>query len=125
MPLQVLVVDDEELVRRVIVQQLGRLGASVFAAASVDEGRAFLEKQSVDAIFLDIWLGPVSGFELYTWIQEHRPDLADKVAFVSGDIVGDVAHRRLKALGRPLVAKPFDSATLKATLSDLAPNASS
>jgi DNA-binding NtrC family response regulator len=121
MSIQVLVVDDDEIVRRAIADRLAERGMTVFAATTVEEARRFLASRTVDAILLDIWLGRSSGFELYAWIEEYRPDLADRVAFVSGEIADQVAHRQLSALGRPLVPKPFESTRLFETLSDLAP----
>jgi DNA-binding response OmpR family regulator len=72
---------------------------------------------SPDALFIDVWLGTESGFELMSWIEESRPQLADRVVFVTGELVDsqNVDTGRLwQTLGRPVLQKPFDFAQLEA-----------
>ena len=111
----VLYVDDEEAIRRALTSWLTRRGHVVFTAASIDEARGVLEDHAdVDAMFIDIWLGHESGFDLFEWVDMNRPRLVDRTAFVTGAIVRDEAvERSLAAFARPVLTKPFELAELE------------
>ena len=105
----VLYVDDEEAIRRAVGTWLSRRGHVVHEAADVTSARLLLESQNVDGAFVDLWLGDESGLELQDWIDEHRPALSPNVVFVTGDLAaGEATNRALGALGKPVLAKPFD-----------------
>jgi response regulator of citrate/malate metabolism len=62
----------------------------------------------VDGIFVDVWLGADSGFDLVSWLENHRPTLAERVVFVTGDMsLGVTDDRKIRALGLPVLRKPF------------------
>ena len=105
----VLYVDDEDAIRRAVVTWLTRRGHRVHEAACVATARQVLESQDVDGAFVDLWLGDESGLELQDWIDENRPRLSPNVVFVTGDLAADEnTNRALGALGKPVLAKPFD-----------------
>jgi DNA-binding NtrC family response regulator len=110
----VLYVDDEEAIRRALRSWLVRRGHTVFTAGSSDEARAVLSSQEVDGVFIDIWLGEESGFDLFEWIDMHRPRVAANAVFVTGDIIrdGDV-EQSIAAFERPVLTKPFELGDLE------------
>ncbi|HXT16768.1 MAG TPA: response regulator [Gemmatimonadaceae bacterium] len=110
----VLYVDDEDAIRRALRSWLVRRGHVVFTAGSGEEARAVLESQTVDGVFIDIWLGTESGFDLFEWIDMHRPKVAENAVFVTGDIIRDPdVERSLNALERPVLTKPFELGELE------------
>lgn len=110
----VLYVDDEDSIRRALRSWLVRRGHVVFTAGSADEARAILESQTVDGVFIDIWLGQESGFDLFEWIDMNQPHVAENAVFVTGDIIRDRdVERSLTALERPVLTKPFDLGELE------------
>ncbi len=70
----VLVVDDEPIVRDVVVRYLERDGYDTLEAASGDEARELFEQESPSLVVLDVMLPGVSGLELCRWIRS-RSDL--------------------------------------------------
>jgi DNA-binding response OmpR family regulator len=70
----VLVVDDEPIVRDVVVRYLERDGHRTLEAASGDEARDLLERECPSLVVLDVMLPGVSGLELCRWIRS-RSDL--------------------------------------------------
>ena len=110
----VLYVDDEEAIRRALRSWLTRRGHVVYTAGSSAEAREVLTSHDVDGAFIDIWLGKESGFDLFEWIDVHKPQVAEHVVFVTGDIIrdGDV-EQALLALERPVLAKPFELGELE------------
>lgn len=111
-----LYVDDEATIGRAVARWFERRGHIVHVAKSLSEARQVLETHDPHTIFIDVWLGTESGFELLAWIEDNRPPLADRVVFVTGDLVdGASEHNRIwTTLGRPVVRKPFDFAQLEA-----------
>ena len=105
----VLYVDDETTLRRAVQAWFDRLGDEVRLARTLGEAREHLASGGVDGVFIDLWLPDGSGFELMDWIAEHQPALADRIVFVTGDLVpSDATARQLAMLGRPVLMKPFD-----------------
>ena len=115
MPL-LLYVDDEETIGRAVARWFERRGHVVHLAHSVDEAKRVLLHHSPDAIFIDVWLGTESGFELMSWIEDVRAPLADRVTFVTGELVDTAGggQRVWQTLGRPVLQKPFDLSQLEA-----------
>lgn len=105
----VLFVDDEASMRRVVHHALPLHGIEVHTAGGLAEAREACAQHAFDGAILDVWLDDGSGFELYAWLQEHHPRVARNTLFVTGDIAANAdLGRRVRALGRPVLVKPFD-----------------
>ena len=114
----VLYVDDEDAIRRALRSWLMRRGHTVYTAGSGEEARAILTAQHVDGVFIDIWLGDESGFDLFEWIDMNRPAVAANAVFVTGDIIRDPdVENALNALERPVLTKPFELTELERIVS--------
>lgn len=112
-----LYVDDEETIGRVVSRFFSRRGDVVHLARTVAEAREVLDAHDPDAVFIDLWLGNESGFELMHWIEESRPHLSERVTFVTGSLADDLSPERIwKTLGRPVIQKPFDLSSLAQTV---------
>lgn len=110
----VLYVDDEEAIRRALTSWLTRRGHTVFTAGSSVEALDVLKANEIDAMFIDIWLGSESGFDLFEWVDMNRPTLVDHIAFVTGAIVREPdVERSLAAFARPVLTKPFELTELE------------
>ena len=83
---RVLIVEDEEAVRRPMVRYLTRRGAQVDEAADGVEGLARLRAQPANVILADLRMPRMGGVELYAQLEEERPELAQRVLFLSGDV---------------------------------------
>ena len=105
----ILYVDDELSVQRVVRLWLERRNHEVLTAASLAEAKQIVAETPVDGVFIDLWLGTESGFELQEWIAARIPRLARRLAFVTGDTTPDEPYAtRLAEAGLPVLAKPFD-----------------
>jgi DNA-binding response OmpR family regulator len=67
----VLVVDDEPIVREVVVRYLEREGYATLEADDGDDARAIVERESLDLVVLDVMLPGTDGLELCRWIRSH------------------------------------------------------
>jgi DNA-binding response OmpR family regulator len=114
----VLYVDDEDAIRRALRSFLSRRGHTVYTAGSTDEASAVLSASHVDGVFIDIWLGDESGFDLFELIDMQWPRVAENAVFVTGDIIRDPdVERSIAALGRPVLIKPFELGELERLVS--------
>ncbi|HYS60902.1 MAG TPA: ATP-binding protein [Gemmatimonadales bacterium] len=84
--LRVLIVEDEEAVRRPMARYLRRRGAEIDEAADGVEGLARLRTQPANVILADLRMPRMGGVELYAQLEEERPELAARVLFLSGDV---------------------------------------
>ena len=116
-----LYVDDEVVIGSAVARWFARRGHTVHLAISVATAKQAIEDQEPDALFIDVWLGKESGFELMGWIEQTRPELARRVTFVTGELAdASRADRAWRTLGRPVIQKPFDFAVLERSLEDTA-----
>ncbi len=105
----VLFVDDEAPMRRVVQHALALHGIEVHTASGLADARTACERNMFDGAIIDVWLDDGSGFELHAWLQEHHPRVARNTLFVTGDIAANAdLGRKIRALGRPVLVKPFD-----------------
>gem|GEM_PF-635724 len=115
-PAHVLVVDDEAPVRDALVAQLSRLGASVDAAAGIDDAYAHLNRTAYDVLLVDVRLHGRSGIEIHRDLVQAQSPLADRILFMTGDLVNEDVVRAVRATGRPLLEKPFTGEELRRAL---------
>jgi DNA-binding NtrC family response regulator len=115
----VLYVDDEVTIGRAVARWFGRRGHTVHLALTVAGAQQAITAHAPDALFIDVWLGSESGFELMSWIEDTHPELARRVTFVTGELAdADHADRVWRTLGRPVLQKPFDFAQLEQYIGD-------
>jgi DNA-binding response OmpR family regulator len=67
----VLVVDDEPIVREVVVRYLSREGHRTLEAADGEAARATIERAAPDLVVLDVMLPGIDGLELCRWIRSN------------------------------------------------------
>lgn len=111
--LKILVVDDEQSIREFVYRVLTAEGNQVEAVASGTEALNRLKNDPFGLILLDIKLPGMSGIEVYKHIEELDPILAEKVVFITGDIMAPDTIEFLNHKKTPCVTKPFDVQQLK------------
>jgi signal transduction histidine kinase/ActR/RegA family two-component response regulator len=101
----VLVLDDDDAVREVLVAMLGRAGYLVVHARSCEEALAATETlNGLRAVVVDLVLGGASGRQFVERVRALRPEV--RVLYTSG-YVDAVEAEELTALDAGFLAKPF------------------
>jgi DNA-binding response OmpR family regulator len=114
-----LYVDDEVMIGNAVARWFSRRGHTVHVAANIAAAQDAIAQALPDALFIDVWLGSESGFELMSWIEDSHPALAERVTFVTGELAGEAGTGRVwRTLGRPVLQKPFDFAELERYVAD-------
>ncbi len=115
----VLVVEDDDLVRRFAREQLESLGYRVVEASDGPSALAAIEREAVvDLLFTDIIMpGGMNGRELADQVREHRPGI--KVLFTSGYSDNAIAHQGRLDPDVQLLSKPYRRADLARRIRDV------
>jgi DNA-binding response OmpR family regulator len=114
-----LYVDDEVMIGNAVARWFARRGHTVHVAATIAAAQDAIAQELPDVLFIDVWLGEESGFELMSWIEDSHPALAERVTFVTGELAGETTVGRVwHTLGRPVLQKPFDFAELERYLAE-------
>jgi DNA-binding NtrC family response regulator len=106
--LPVLLIEDEPAVMAYVRATLERSGYAVVCTESGAEGLRLLESEQFLGVVSDMRTpGGVDGAGVHAWLSLHRPDLATRVVFITGDIANDDTVATLRKTGAPCVEKPF------------------
>lgn len=111
--IRVLIVDDEEGVRRPMARFLNRRGAEVEEAVDGADALARLRVQPADVILVDLRMPRMSGTELFAQLDEERPELAARVLFLSGDVSQLAAPGNTPVARERVLVKPVELAELE------------
>jgi DNA-binding NtrC family response regulator len=101
----ILVLDDESLMRDYVVEALQRAGHQVKNAASGRSGIELIEKESFDVVVTDLKMAPVDGIEVLRHVRQHSPGTTCIIMTAYGTIESAVAA--LKEGAYDYIMKPF------------------
>jgi signal transduction histidine kinase/FixJ family two-component response regulator len=107
---KILVVDDEEPVRRLLCEILGEAGCEVVQAGSGRDALALFEAGRFDAVFTDIGMPGMSGWELARTLRERDPAIPLAVITGWGETVSST--QKDEARVEWLISKPFSMAQI-------------
>jgi len=108
----VLLVEDDDMVRELVLRQLEGLGYGVVCAGSPQEALDMFGKPgfSVDLVVTDVMMPGMKGTELWKKVRSLRPGV--KVLFMSGYTADEMSDRGIIEAGAPFIKKPFTRAEL-------------
>ncbi|MEP6788969.1 MAG: PAS domain S-box protein, partial [Acidobacteriota bacterium] len=103
----ILLVEDEDIVRKFVRDILKENGYTVLEAASGSEALATCERNDgiIHLLFTDVIMPKMGGSELKDKIVKIRPDI--KVLFMSGYTDDSIAHRGMLDAKTQFIEKPF------------------
>jgi DNA-binding NtrC family response regulator len=110
----VLVVEDEEVTRKLCSEVAESCGMKVIAVASVSDALELLEVHSVDIVLTDLKLPSSSGLDLLKRVRDVYPQVAVVVLTQYGTIDSAVEATRMGAAD--YVTKPFHVEDLQTRL---------
>jgi PAS domain S-box-containing protein len=116
---KVLVIDDEPMIRSLVK----RLLSGRFRVTTVDGVRSALatlnQASDYDAILCDLMMPGESGIDFFAVLRRLYPDLAQRVAFITGGAVTPDTSKFLETSARPVLNKPFSSQLLASFVEQL------
>nr|HID58491.1 response regulator [Desulfobacterales bacterium] len=111
---KVLIIDDEEGIRRVMAITLGDAGYQVFTAADGESGIELCKKESPHIVITDIRMPGIDGIEVLKRVKEEDPDKEVIVVTAYGEM--EIAIRALQLDASDFITKPINDEALLVAL---------
>jgi len=103
-PRSILVVDDNEKVRQVLVDYVSTIGSEPLEASNGLQALWIVKQQRPDLVLLDLSMPRLGGFEAVRHIQKFDPSI--RIIVITGDL-SDETRREVERLGLEMLEKPF------------------
>jgi two-component system response regulator AtoC len=103
----ILVVDDEENMRRVLSQLLAKAGYTVHTASDAHDAMTVFRKQRIALVITDLVMPDVDGMTLLAKLKENEPSVPVIMITAYGTV--DTAVAAMKKGAYDYVLKPFDN----------------
>ncbi|MCP3901180.1 MAG: sigma-54-dependent Fis family transcriptional regulator [Desulfobacteraceae bacterium] len=111
MSVNVLLVEDEERMRQVIVMQLSDLDLNILEAVDGEQAIDIFENETIHLVITDLKLPKVSGMEVLNFIKEKDPEIPVIVITAFGSI--ENAVKAIQEGAFDYVTKPFKEERLQ------------
>src|SRR5262249_9074507 len=106
-PKSILVVDDEDFIADIVRGVLEREGHHVITANNGAAALDLLDRGQYDLILTDIKMPELSGYALYEKVRDKDEKLAERMIFMTGDMVNSETNEFLQRTGNQYIPKPF------------------
>jgi signal transduction histidine kinase len=117
--LSVLVIEDEDAVRRAMMLLARRLGHEVTAVGRFDEAAQRLDEPDgrYDALLVDVHLDEAhTGFDVFDRLRAEGRGRERRIVFTTGDSISTQTREALEHADRPVLRKPFSLDELREML---------
>src|SRR5437667_1250806 len=104
---RVLIVDDEDQLRKLVTEVVIGLGHQVEETPSGQDAVARLASHEYDVILLDVRLPDLDGKAIWRRLLVDRPALAARIVFMTGDTMSAETQAFLTEAGLPVLTKPL------------------
>ncbi len=111
---KILVIDDDESLRRVLEYNLAQEGYAVLSAASGEQGLELLKKEGADLVVTDVRMPGMDGLQVLEGVRKVDPSIQVIILTAFGTI--EMAVEAMKAGAFHYISKPFNRDELKLTL---------
>jgi two-component system, NtrC family, response regulator HydG len=102
---RVLVVEDQEIERKSLIQLLKREGFHVFGAENADKAFGYVD-ENIDVVLSDLHMGEVSGLDLLSLWKQKQPDT--QFIVLTGHSSIDSAVEAIKKGAHDYITKPIN-----------------
>jgi len=118
-PAVILIIDDEEIVRRTMQHALEHFGYKVLSAAGGPSGiKLYAEhRREIDLVLLDLSMPQMPGAQVFRELRKITPDV--RVAIISGYSEQEVAAHFEDGAPAGYIQKPFTSQTVASAVTRL------
>jgi DNA-binding response OmpR family regulator len=107
---RILVIDDDELLRRFVVALLERRSYNVTSTDSGETGIKLAGEEDFDLVITDIVMPGTEGLETIKQIRRHKPEMKILAVSGGGSSKGDYRHYAERLGANAALAKPFEPA---------------
>ena len=107
-PIDVLVIEDDMPIQRLLKHIVERLGLGCECAGDGVEGLGAIRRRNPRVIILDLLLPRANGFELLRHLHDHTPEVLRRIIIVTAAAESTYAGCKEIPLTRSLIRKPID-----------------
>lgn len=118
--LRVLVVDDEAAICKAVVTYLQRAGYEVISTQSGETAMAYMEREHVDVLLVDLRIPDMRGDVVFESGASHQPHLRHQTIFMTGDL-SDRSFDLIDWCKCPVLHKPFELSAMLKIVNSVAP----
>jgi signal transduction histidine kinase/CheY-like chemotaxis protein len=118
--LRVLLIDDEEGLRRALVTFFKRRGMHIAAVEDGGDALRVLRRERFDVIVSDVRMPGMSGGEFLERLRRDHPQMVSRLIFTTGDTFAADTATLLRDAGVPSLVKPYDFAKLESVVREVA-----
>ena len=111
---KILVIDDDDSLRRVLEYNLAQEGYAVLSAVSGEQGLELLKKEGADVVVTDVRMPGMDGLQVLEGARKVDPNIQVIILTAFGSI--EMAVEAMKAGAFHYISKPFNRDELKLTL---------
>jgi len=105
---KILVIEDEPSVAAFLRRALESHGYEIVSSTSAAEGLQLLASGDFRGVVSDFRTpGGITGADVHDWIRRHRPEMAGRIVFITGDTASDETVAFFAHAGTPCIEKPF------------------
>ena len=116
MPLSILLVDDDDLVRRTVARMLRLDGHEVTEAGSGAEALAALDERAADLVLCDVMMPDMNGCDLGRRIASRHPE--QRLLWYSGHVFASLFSSGICPEDLPFMQKPFGAELLRQRIAE-------
>jgi len=110
---RILLVDDEKYILEFLIEVFQTLPFTVDTAADSRTALNKIQSGEYDLVVTDYKMPHMSGGDLFKWVKENRPLLANRIVFMTGDTVNPETHSFFKNNRIRYLTKPFKIEEIK------------
>jgi len=112
----ILVIDDEEVIRSLFRDTLVELGHNVTVVSTASKGLELVKQRDFDLVFLDLKMPRMDGAELFRQMKMVKPKLS--VTIITGYPDSEIMARALSQGPFGVMNKPFGESDIVAAVSN-------
>jgi len=115
---EILVLDDERQIAELLGELLDMRGYGATLCGSGSDAIALLNRHEFDLVIADLRMPEMSGQDFYRIVATKNPDLAQRIIFITGDVVSEESQSFLRSTGNPHLSKPFGIAAVERVITE-------
>ena len=116
---RVLVLDDEPSIAELLAEMLEALGHQAVVCLTPPAALEMLQTRPFDLVISDFRMPVMNGEAFYQALAKINPGLAQRVIFLTGDVVNEETQLFLASTGNPHLEKPFQLTRLEAVIAEV------
>ena len=116
---RILILDDEPCISELLSEMLRLLGFTPTTASAPALALELLTKEDFDVILSDFRMPGMNGDEFFARATAHRPELASRIVFLTGDSTNEETELFLKKTASRHLGKPFDLSRVEQLISEI------